>query len=129
MQYIALSNGFGTHNADNMRRWETAGYLNWANALAGEILESGRASRVRAALERADGAAEEARNAFRNWQYLRAATEAREAYVILARAAEDIGVNSGRLAAARRPLPGWAPLKEGCRPKLLQELLQSQSRR
>jgi HPt (histidine-containing phosphotransfer) domain-containing protein len=44
MQYIAVSNGFGTHNADNMRRWETAGYLNWANALAGDAdrcIESG----------------------------------------------------------------------------------------
>ena len=129
MQYIAVSNGFGTHNADNMRRWETAGYLNWANALTGDILESGRSSRVRAALERADGAAGEARAAFRNWNYLRSATKAREAYVILARAAEGIGVTSDRLTAARMPLPGSAPLKEGCRPKLLQELLQNQSRR
>ena len=38
MHYIAVSNGFGRHNQDNMYRWETAGYLNWANALAGDIL-------------------------------------------------------------------------------------------
>ena len=40
MHYIAVSNGFGRHNQDNMYRWETAGYLNWANALAGDILAS-----------------------------------------------------------------------------------------
>ena len=35
MHYLTLSNQFGEHNRDNMYRWEAAGYLNWANALAG----------------------------------------------------------------------------------------------
>ena len=35
MQYIAVSNGFGQFDRDNMYRWETAGYLNWSNAVLG----------------------------------------------------------------------------------------------
>jgi hypothetical protein len=127
MHYIALSNGFGTHNQDNMRRWETAGYLNWANALAGDILESPRAVRVATALRRAEGSAQEALTAFRAWDYLRAARKARESYVILALAAASIDVRSATLEAARTRLPGPQPQREGCRPRLLQELLQRRS--
>ena len=124
MHYIALSNGFGNHNTDNMRRWEVAGYLNRANALAGDISRSGRAGRVTGALRRADRAAKDALDAFDNWHYLRAVLKAREAYVILTAAANDIGVTSASLAAARRPLPGIQPAREVCQPRLLQELLQ-----
>ena len=46
MHYLTLSNQFGEHNRDNMYRWEAAGYLNWANALAGDILDSPNAPRV-----------------------------------------------------------------------------------
>jgi hypothetical protein len=123
MQYIAVSNGFGRHNADNMHRWEMAGYLNWANALAGDILGSGRAWRVSGELERADRRAAAALAAFRDWNYLRAVSKAREAYSILSAAADDIGVTSATLAAARMPLPGYQPVKEGCRPRLLEERL------
>ena len=125
MHYIALSNGFGDHNTDNMRRWEVAGYLNRANALAGDISRSGRAGKVTGALRRADRAAKDALDAFDSWHYLRAVLKAREAYVILTAAANDIGVTSASLAAARRPLPGMEPVREVCRPRLLQELLQT----
>ena len=123
MQYIAVSNGFGTHNADNMHRWEMAGYLNRANALAGDVLSSGRPSRVAGELRRADLAAKAALGAFRAWNYLEAVTEARKAYTILSSAADHIGVTSATLAAAMMPLPGYRPVKEGCRPRLAEELL------
>ena len=37
MHYLALSNGFGMFDKDNQYRWEMAGYLNWSNAVAGDI--------------------------------------------------------------------------------------------
>jgi hypothetical protein len=127
MQYIAVSNGFGTHNADNMHRWEMAGYLNRANVLAGDILASGSASSVTGALRRADQAAKAALDAFRSWDYLAAVTEARKAYTILSGAADEVGVSSARLAAAMTPLPGMWPTKEGCRPRLFQERLRKRA--
>jgi hypothetical protein len=123
MSYIGNANGFGRFNKDNMYRWETAGYLNWANALAGDILASPDAHQVRRELRRADRRAEEAKEAFKEWRYLEAVDEARDAYTILVKAAEDIGLVSPRLAAARMALPGAAPPKEGCRPRILQERL------
>lgn|SRR5688572_7262231 len=107
-----------------MRRWEVAGYLNRANALAGDISRSARAGKVSGALRRADRAAKDALDAFYSWHYLRAVRKAREAYVVLTAAANDIGVTSASLAAARTPLPGMQPVREVCRPRLLQELLQ-----
>lgn len=124
MQYIGVSNGFGRHNADNTYRWEMAGYLNWANALAADILSSGRGWKVGHALWRADSAAAEALHAFRAWHYLDAVSSAREAYTILAAAADDIGVTSASLAAARMRLPGIQPTREVCRPRLLEERVQ-----
>jgi hypothetical protein len=124
MHYISLSNGFGRHNADNMYRWEASGYLNWANALAGDILSSGRSKKVSNALRRADQAAEDSLEAFRDWNYLQAASKAREAYVILVSAAEDINVTSASLAAARMRLPN-PPAKQVCRPRLLLERIES----
>lgn len=121
MHYLGLSNNFGRHNADNMHRWETAGYLNWSNALAGDILSSGRASQVSGALWRADQAAEAALDAFAAWNYLQAVTKARQAYTILSLAADQIGVTSATLAAARMQLPGTQPVREVCRPRLLEE--------
>jgi len=62
-----------------MRRWEVAGYLNRANALAGDISRSARAGKVSGALRRADRAAKDALDAFYSWHYLRAVRKAREA--------------------------------------------------
>jgi hypothetical protein len=61
--------------------------------------------------------------AFRDWNYLQAVSKAREAYSILTAAADEIGVTSATLAAARMELPGSQPDREGCRPRLLQERL------
>jgi hypothetical protein len=118
MHYISLSNGFGVHNRDNMYRWETAGYLNRANALAGDILASPRAREVQAILRAADEHAARATHELRRWVYLDAVTSARWAYSLLTGAAEQIGVSSARLADARRALPGELIKKEGCRPRI-----------
>jgi len=121
MHYLNLSVGFGRHNNDNMFRWEAAGYLNWAHVLAGDILASPDAHEVMDMVSDADEAAADALDALQDWRYLNAASEAREAYVLLVRAAEKIGVASSRLSAARTPLPDPPP-RMVCRPRLLNEL-------
>ena len=123
MHYLSTSNGFGTHNRDNMYRWETAGYLNWANALAGDILDSRHAGRVRLALSLAGADAATARRRFDEWDYLSAVDHARRAYTTLVLAASAIDVSSDRLAAARLAIPGARPAKEGDRPRMLLERL------
>jgi hypothetical protein len=122
MHYLSLSNGFGRHNQDNMYRWETAGYLNWANALAGDLLASPEAPRAMPALLLADRKARQARDAFEAWRYLEAATSAREAYVTLKQAADSIGVPSASLAESQRLAAlGIGPRKDGCRPRYPKE--------
>ncbi len=121
MHYLTLSNRFGEHNRDNMYRWETAGYLNWANALAGDILESPNASSVFVKLVAADALAAIAKARLDHWDYLDAAERARAAYLTLVSAANDIGVSSARLDAARRRLPASRIRKYVCRPRQLVE--------
>jgi hypothetical protein len=122
MHYLSVSNGFGRHNQDNMYRWETAGYLNWANAVAGDILASPEAPRAMPAVLLADGKARQARDAFEAWRYLEGATAAREAYVMLKQAADGIGVVSASLAESQRLAAlGIGPRKDGCRPRYPKE--------
>jgi hypothetical protein len=103
MHYLSVSNGFGRHNQDNMYRWETAGYLNWANAVAGDILASPEAPRAMAAVLLAD-------------------RKAREAYVTLKQAADSIGVVSAALLESQRMAAlGIGPRKDGCRPRYPKE--------
>ena len=127
MHYLSVSNGFGRHNQDNMYRWETAGYLNWANAVAGDILASPEAPRAMTAVLLADRKARQARDAFEAWRYLEGATSAREAYVTLKQAADSIGVVSAALAESQRMaalgigprkgrLPAALPQGVGARP-------------
>ena len=117
MHYIALSNGFGRHDRDNMRRWEAAGHLNWANALAGDLAARPDSRKARLALRAADAHAARARRALSGFDYLTAATEARWAYSLLAEAASELGVASARLRLARTPLPNARVPKGGCRPR------------
>jgi hypothetical protein len=117
MNYLAVSHRFGRHDRDNLRRWEAAGYLNWANALAGELLASPVGRHAEGALGLADRHAARARGALERWDYLAAASEARWAYALLARSAEELGLRSARLALARTPLPGVQVAKSGCRPR------------
>ena len=121
MHYLGLTNEFGEHNRDNMYRWEMAGYLNWSNALVADILASPDARRVAFAVLTADLLAEYAKNQFQQWDYLEAAASARGAYLTLVQAAEEIGVSSARLSAARRLLPPELIERYVCRPRQLQE--------
>ena len=116
MHYITLSNGFGVHNQDNMYRWEAAGYLNRANIMAGDLLASRHSWRCKWVLQAADRHAARALRALEKWDYLEAVTEARWAWALLSKAAEDLGVSSARLDAAQVALPD-AERPKGCRPR------------
>jgi hypothetical protein len=122
MHYISVSNGFGRHNQDNMYRWETAGYLNWSNALAGDILASPEGANSLPTVQSADRQAKLAKTAFERWDYLAAARNARMAYVTLKDEAERIGMTSPTLAASMRQAAlGIGPRKDVCRPRHPQE--------
>jgi hypothetical protein len=115
MHYLALANGFGQFDRDNAYRWETAGYLNWANAVAGDLLTHPGAHRARALIAAADQAAAESLKAFDDWDFLRSAAAARLAYSLLAVAATEIGAATPTLDTARRPLPDVLVARDGCR--------------
>jgi len=127
MHYLTLTNHFGEHNRDNMYRWEAAGYLNWANALAGDILASPHAPQVFVKLIAADALAAAARARLEHWDYLEAVERARAAYLTLVSAAADIGVSSDRLAAARTRLAPSQIRKYVCRPRALVERASQQT--
>jgi hypothetical protein len=55
------------------------------------------------------------------WDYLDAVERARAAYLTLVSAANDIGISSARLAAARLRLPPSQIRKYVCRPRQLVE--------
>ena len=105
-----------------MYRWETAGYLNWANAVAGDILASPEAPRAMPAVLARRSQARQARDAFEAWRYLEGATAARETYVTLKQDADGIGVVSASLAESQRHAAlGIGPRKDGCRPRYPKE--------
>jgi hypothetical protein len=115
MHYLALSNGFGVFDKDNQYRWEMAGYLNWSNAVLGDILNHPKAFLVRPLILAADEAAEESVEAFKRWDYLEAVTDARHAYSLVALAARQIGASTPTLDAARRALAPTAVRRIVCR--------------
>jgi hypothetical protein len=120
MHYLSLSGGFGEHNRDNMYRWEAAGFLNWSNALAGDILASPKAGKVSLMLLAADRMAKRASEALQRWDYLAAVGHARFAYGTLTGAARSIGVGSPTIARALRALPPERIEKYVCRPRPLE---------
>ncbi|MCM3879326.1 MAG: hypothetical protein ND807_04375 [Vicinamibacterales bacterium] len=114
MHYIALANGFGVFDRDNQYRWETAGYLNWSNAVLGDIVTHPKARQVWPLIRQADDAAADAVEAFRRWDYLEGVAKARLAYSEVALAAQLIGASTPTLDAARRALPGTAVRRIVC---------------
>ena len=115
MHYLALANGFGVFDRDNQYRWETAGYINWSNAVLGDVLANPKARFVRPLIQAADASAGASIAAFKRWDYLEAVTAARLAYSLVALAAEQIGASTPTLDAARRALPGTAVQRIVCR--------------
>jgi hypothetical protein len=113
MSYMPLVNGYGHFDLDNVYRWEMAGYLNWANAVLGDIRSHPEIDRVQAAIELADAAAARALAAFARWDFLTAAASARQAYSLVPTAALQIGAPTPTLDLARRPLP-FRDAPRGC---------------
>jgi hypothetical protein len=114
MHYLSVSNGFGVFDRDNQHRWEMAGYLNWSNAVLGDIVTHPNARRVWPLVRQADDAAAEAIEAFGRWDYLEGAAKARLAYSEVALAAQLIGASTPTLDAARRALPDTAVRRIVC---------------
>src|SRR4029079_19244006 len=103
MGYLGTSNGFDEFDQDNMYRWETAGYLNRANGLLHDILADPHAGQVADNIARADALAGTATRQFRAWHYLSAVTNARMAYVQIARAAAMLGIETPTSMVAQSP--------------------------
>ena len=115
MSYLSTANGFGRFDRDNAYRWETAGYLNWSNAVLGDLLAHRDAHRVKWLIRAADRAAAESLDAFGDWDFLKAAAAARATYSLVALAAQQIDAATPTLDAARRALPGRLVARDGCR--------------
>jgi hypothetical protein len=94
MQYLGLSNRFGQFDRDNMYRWETAGYLNWANGLLDDILAHPDSDDVNSELAAAERFARRAIRGFNSWNHLSAAANARDAYEEIATAAAELGIET-----------------------------------
>jgi hypothetical protein len=82
-----------------------AGYLNWANDLLGDILDHPDVGSVRPLLNEARAEARMALQGFRNWDYLTAASSARESFVLVATAAEQLGIPVDPAEAELRMAP------------------------
>ncbi len=113
MSYIDLSGGFSEFDKANMYRWEMAGYLNWANGLLGDIQGSSQSWKVWRELASAEQFARKAVDGFNDWNYLSAATNARLAYVQVAKAADRLGIETPTESTLRMALKASAPQPEG----------------
>jgi hypothetical protein len=114
MQYIAVSNGFGVFDQDNMSRYQFAGYLNLANALLGELGTHRVTAAQRHQLERADDLARQAQGEFRSWDYLAAAGHARQAWSLVRLVSDQEGVGADLAPSARAKLVNaTVPAHEG----------------
>jgi hypothetical protein len=118
MSYLETAQGFGVFDRDNAHRWETAGYLNWSNALAEAVLAHPQSFRVSAHLRAADLMVVYGKTQFRSWNYLESATALRRAYELLLAASEQIGASSTAIALARMRLPD-PPQHIICAPRFL----------
>ncbi len=109
MHYLALSNSFGQFNQDTMHRYNFAGFMNWSNELLAQIEAHPDAASVQGLVRQANSNAARAHQQFERWDYLYAATNAYEAYLALATAADELGIVTSS-PAARFELPsGLAP--------------------
>ncbi len=92
MHYLDLSWGFGVFNQDSMYRYETAGYINAANAILADIYASPRADNVSGLLVSADGHAAAALVDYATMNYLNAVMHAQMAFGDALAAAHEINI-------------------------------------
>lgn len=113
MSYLGVSNTFSQFDMDNMYRYEMAGYLNWSNALLAEIQAHPDANKVKGRLNRAENLATESLRRFRDWRYLGAVTNARQAYLVLLEAANILGIEPAAADVMLRAAPSMSAPHEG----------------
>jgi hypothetical protein len=111
MHYMDLSIAFGRFDQDNMNRYQTAGYLNWASELLGLVMEHPDAWKVKKLVTLSMVEGNKAITQFNNWNYPAAARYARNAYQFAQMAADVLGIE--QVDAFLRMAPSGAPLKEG----------------
>jgi len=117
MSYLWLSAGYSTFNEDNLYRWEFAGYLNWANDLLDDILAHPDAEDVQDNITQAEAYATQALQAFKNWDYLAAAANARLAYEQIAIAADQLDLLTEDKLLRDAPLMRVPHKEDWIRPK------------
>lgn len=92
MSYIDLNWDFSQFDRDNTDRFQAAGYINTANALAERILADPDAARASEELAAADAAYGRAKTALARHDYAGTFRNAREAYEQTLKGARDAGV-------------------------------------
>jgi hypothetical protein len=102
MSYIDLNWDFSQFDADNLRRFQSAAYIEGANRLAAAALAGPNPGRATAALTAADRAVGQAERAFRQHRYVPAETLALAAYYLARQAAEQAGVDVDTVEAPVR---------------------------
>ena len=109
MHYLALSGGFGQFNQDTMHRYNFAGFMNWSNELLAAVEAHPDHASVASLVRQAKNSAARAEQQFDRWEYLSAATNAYEAYLNLALAADELGIDTTSPAARFAVPTGTAP--------------------
>ncbi len=110
MSYIDVAWEFGPFDRDNMYRYEFAGYLNLSNDMLDDVLAHPDRATVRELVAAGREHARTAERAFRQWDYLTAATHARMAYEAIATAAQTLGLPlSSAAAETQAPINGTVP--------------------
>ena len=93
MSYIDLNWDFSQFDNDNLRRFQSAAYIEGANRLAAAALAGPNPGRATALLTAADRAVGQAEQAFRRHRYVQAEAFALAAYYLARQAAERAGVD------------------------------------
>jgi hypothetical protein len=102
MSYIDLNWDFSQFDHDNLRRFQSAAYIEGANRLAAAALAGPNPGRATALLTAADRAVGQAEQAFRRHRYVQAEAFALAAYYLARQAAERAGVDVVTLEAPVR---------------------------
>jgi hypothetical protein len=92
MSYLKLTDDFGAFDQDNLARYEFAGYVNWANAVLGELQGEALSSAERRTIRSADREAGRAMQHFSAWRYMAAAESARNAWAMVQSVATSHGI-------------------------------------